>query len=109
MHSLPAGDIAGLHLVSTDLPTNDGTRAGQVPLWFKAEETCAPHVQVHHHWDLFKMRTGVNAREEEATQWREKALPSFNSIGIESQLVSLAPQLTNTILYVRATASIRTP
>ncbi|KZP18337.1 hypothetical protein FIBSPDRAFT_594037 [Athelia psychrophila] len=115
MKALPAESIAGLHVVTTDLPMSSedvGTRYGQVPEWLNrthAEDgSCAPAVHMHHHWDLFKMRTHAgqstagNVTEEgeaRAEAWRERVLPSFNSIGIESQLVSLAPQLSNTILY----------
>ncbi|KAF7969529.1 hypothetical protein HWV62_26969, partial [Athelia sp. TMB] len=76
-------------------------------------------VSMRHHWDLFKMRAATSStpkrtvdssdeildaadevaeiwggredeREREAERWRADALPSFNSIGIETQLVGIA-------------------
>jgi hypothetical protein len=95
-------EIAGLHLVTTDLPRNTtgGMRVGQVPTWLNLESHCIPHIYLHHHSQIFKLR-GQEARDRDAATWREHVLPSFNSIGIESQLVTLAPELTDTILYVR--------
>ncbi|KAF7968346.1 hypothetical protein HWV62_30941 [Athelia sp. TMB] len=100
MAALPAAAVAGLHVVSTDLPLPDGTRAGQVPTWLAPQDGCAPRLEMHHHWDLFKMRTNGTGDEEEARAWRERALPSFNSMAIETQLVSLAPRLSQTIIYL---------
>lgn len=102
MHSLPEEDIAGLHLVTTDLPIGNETRirAGQVPSWLSSQQSCSTHLTLHHHWDLFKLRPTPN-HELDSRIWRANALPSFNSIGIESQMVSLVPELTDTILYVR--------
>ena len=105
MAALPAAAVAGLHVVSADLPLPDGTRAGQVPTWLVSQDGCTPRLEMHHHWDLFKMRTNGTGDEEEARAWRESALPNFNSMGIETQLVSLAPRLSQTIIYVRFSLS----
>ncbi|KAF7966442.1 hypothetical protein HWV62_38384 [Athelia sp. TMB] len=100
MAALPAAAVAGLHVVSTDLPLPDGTRAGQVPTWLAPQDGCVPRLEMHHHWDLFKMRTNGTGDEDEARAWRERVLPSFNSMAIETQLVSLAPRLSQTIIYL---------
>jgi hypothetical protein len=98
MHSLREEDLADLHLVTGDLPAGE-MRIGQMPTWLDRNKSCSTHLQVHHHWDIFKMRIR-NVLEPEAKVWRENILPTFNSIAIESQLVTLAPQLTDTALYV---------
>jgi hypothetical protein len=98
MHSLREEDLADLHLVTGDLPAGE-MRIGQMPTWLDRNKSCSTHLQVHHHWDIFKMRD-QNVLEPEAKVWREGILPTFNSIAIESQLVTLAPQLTDTALYV---------
>lgn len=126
--------IDGFHLVTTDLPLpalslaeldededeDEGSsleargdeRMGQIPTWLNLDaEACAggPGVQMHHHWDLFKMRAAEAAETERAREeqekaagvWRDAVLPSFNSIGIETQLVTLASKMRDTFLYVR--------
>lgn len=107
IQSLPEEDIAGLHLITTDLPIGNETeiRAGQVPSWLGEQSNCKPQINLHHHWNLFKMRPSA-ASETLERNWRAEALPSFNSIGIESQIVTLASQLTDTILYVRSSSLI---
>lgn len=99
--SLRQEDLADLHLVTTDLPLDQDTsiRIGQTPGWLSLYGECTPRVRAHYHWELFKARGG-EINEEQAETWRERALPTFNSIGIESQLVTLAPELTDTMLYV---------
>jgi hypothetical protein len=98
MRSLHPEEIADLHLITGDLPAGD-MRIGQMPTWLDPQNTCSTHLRVHHHWEIFKMRMrGVV--EPEAAAWRNNILPTFNSIGIETQLVTLAPELTDTILYV---------
>ncbi|KZP14786.1 hypothetical protein FIBSPDRAFT_959374 [Athelia psychrophila] len=105
------------------------SRLGQVPTWLNLdlagggdeEGLCmnGPGVSVHHHWALFKQRAGSvgpsangdeaweTAREKEADEWRDSVLPTFNSIGIETQMGTLAPRLRDTFLYVRFLASFR--
>jgi len=100
MHSLRQEELADLHLVTGDLPAGE-RRIGQMPTWFDREKNCSTHLQVHHHWEIFKVRS-QDILEPEAKTWRESVLPTFNSIAIESQLITLAPQLTDTTLYVRA-------
>ncbi|KIM72381.1 hypothetical protein PILCRDRAFT_741928 [Piloderma croceum F 1598] len=97
IHSLREEDLADLHLVTGDLPAGE-MRIGQMPTWLDRNKSCSTHLQVHHHWDIFKMRS-QNVLEPKAKVWRESILPTFNSIAIESQLVTLAPQLTDTALY----------
>ena len=76
-------------------------RIGQVPAWLGLHKTCETPFRVHHHWDVFKMRDR-GAGEAQAAAWRKNTLPSFNSIGIETQLVALAPELSDDVIYVRA-------
>jgi hypothetical protein len=115
MKSLRQEEIANLHLVTGDLPlrTEDGIpagdiRIGQVPTWLDLQKVCSTTLRVHHHWDIFKMRV-QGAIERNAKVWRESSLPTFNSIAIETQLVTLASELTDTILYVRSTTLVATP
>lgn len=106
MNSLRQEEIADLHLITGDLPLGDNDNAiehkrmGQKPIWLDLRKTCPTKLNLHHHWDLFKMRVS-GATELEASSWRDRILPTFNSIGIETQLVTLAPELTDTFLYVR--------
>lgn len=99
--SLPPGEVAGLHLITTDLPLVNTTRRriGQIPTWLDVETVCTPHIYTHHHWELYKSR-GRGHNETEALAWKSEILPTFNSIGIETQLPSLAPELTDTFIYV---------
>jgi hypothetical protein len=106
MNSLRQEEIADLHLITGDLPLRDNDsaidlkRMGQKPTWLDLRKICPTKLNLHHHWDLFKMRMqGVT--ELEASNWRDRILPTFNSIGIETQLVTLAPELTDTFIYVR--------
>ncbi|BGP36590.1 hypothetical protein JCM10449v2_000491 [Rhodotorula kratochvilovae] len=85
--------LGKLHLVSTDLPANkllrdmldgtpaanltrvvDATRVGQVPTWLDRSANASPPLEVHHHSSMFEDRA---------------ALPTFNSLSIESQLPNL--------------------
>lgn len=107
MKSFKPDEIAGLHVVTTDLPIENDTRVtttreGQVPSWLNLNPSCLPAIQFHHHWQLFKVR-GRQTSERIARIWRETVLPTFNSIGIETQIPTLAPNLTETILYVSLT------
>ncbi|GAA6049513.1 hypothetical protein JCM3770_000824 [Rhodotorula araucariae] len=85
--------LVKLHLVSTDFPANkllrdlldgtpaenltqvvDASRVGQVPTWFDRSAIARPPLAIHHHSSIF---------EDGA------ALPTFNSLSIESQLPNL--------------------
>ena len=107
MGSLRQEEIADLHLITGDFPLRDNgsfsveqKRMGQKPTWLDLQKVCSTSLRLHHHWELFKMRVqGIT--EPDANTWREKTLPTFNSIGIETQLVTLAPEMTDTFLYVR--------
>lgn len=105
MHSIRQEEVADFHLVTGDLPLRDAggiqvgqVRIGQVPTWLNSQKSCPTRLRVHHHWELFKMRV-QDTVEPEANTWRERVLPSFNSIGIETQLVTLAPELNDAIIY----------
>lgn len=105
MDSLRLEEVEDFHLVTTDLPLRDAngllvdqTRIGQVPTWLNLQKHCPFRLHVHHHWDLFKMRK-QNVTEPQAEKWRQNILPTFNSIGIESQLATLVPEMNDNILY----------
>lgn len=95
-----------MHLITTDLPVDEGKRVGQIPNWLNLDALCAPSITIHHHWHLFKSR-GREHSEQQARIWKENVLPTFNSIGIETQLTTLAPSLTDTFIYVRYTTLFR--
>ena len=77
VRSFHPNELDKLHLVTTDLPFD----------------------RIPHHWELFRQHRAINADENE---WRANILPTSNSIGIEAQLVSLAPKMDDIFIYVRS-------
>ena len=101
VRSFHPNELDKLHLVTTDLPFDriPNTRLGQLPTWFREDEPCTPRIELHHHWELFRQHRPIKADEDE---WKASILPTFNSIGIEAQLVSLAPKMGDIFIYVRS-------
>ncbi|GAA5896666.1 uncharacterized protein JCM6883_006974 [Sporobolomyces salmoneus] len=76
--------------------SNEHVRLAQTPHWINlstvefaepwANNSSTPVLRIHPHSGLFKL----NARsEEEARNWQDSVVPSFNSLAIESQLPNL--------------------
>lgn len=98
VRSFHPNELDKLHLITTDLPFNRNTRLGQLPTWFMVDQTCTLRIKAHHHWNLFRQYGAINTDEDD---WKASILPTFNSIGIEAQLVSLAPEMGDIFIYVR--------
>ncbi|KAJ7266363.1 hypothetical protein B0H12DRAFT_1320991 [Mycena haematopus] len=97
------------HIVTADIsePTASGheRRLGLVPQWLDIE--CAfygcpdpetqPPIRLQHDTQLFRLtgRPGVTLQANNATDWLDKVLPSFNSHAVESQLPHLDPEIVS--------------
>ena len=93
-------EVDQLHVVTTNLQFDHvpNTRLGELPTWSGADQPCTPRIELHHHRELFRQHGAINTDEDE---WKVGILPTFNSIGIEVQLVSLAPKMGDIFTCVR--------
>lgn len=91
LSTLPSSVVRAFHLFTSSLPSEEGyrNRIGHVPTWLdwdgiRRGEHVGPKVEVHHHFDTFKVgrgrlqELGMAASDKASTKWRESALPSFN-------------------------------
>lgn len=102
--AFPAEAIESLHLVVNDYPNYDPFSPidetvqsdhllAQVPHWLQFNTSQLSHhtnppsdetvFRIHPLSELFKTKSET---EKEAIEWREKTLPSFNSLSVESQI-----------------------
>ncbi|KAJ7247002.1 hypothetical protein C8J57DRAFT_1359794 [Mycena rebaudengoi] len=93
------------HIVTADMPDPDNTstdqprRLGLVPQWL--DVTCAhypgfegqPPIHLQHDTQLFHLtgKPGAALKVQDASDWLNKIIPSFNSHAVESQLPHLDP------------------
>lgn len=84
------------HILSTDLPSSDNrTRYGMVPDWLDISHP--DKIQMQFPWNTFK--TAALPDVATANEWREKALPTFQSHSIESTFPFLA-EVSDTWVYM---------
>ncbi|BEJ06147.1 hypothetical protein CcaverHIS641_0306690 [Cutaneotrichosporon cavernicola] len=77
--------------------TGDSLRVAQTPTWLdfsRLNSTEGPNLQYAVHSEIFHLPT-PGASNEAVSEWRTKALPSYNSMAIESRLAWL-PGLAET-------------
>lgn len=82
--------IKNFYFLSTDLPTSESDRRlGMVPKWLDVRHPFHQHAQIHplFPWKVHKTSAFDNSREAE--QWRDDALPVFNSMAVESQFTNV--------------------
>lgn len=82
---------------------NEGEMAGQVPAWLDKEEALngARHVVLHHDADYFKPIAGpdILLSGHEIQQWKDAAIPSFNSLAVEAQIHNINNTKSDQLVY----------
>ncbi|KAJ7680886.1 hypothetical protein DFH06DRAFT_1164401 [Mycena polygramma] len=101
------------HIVTADVPDpdafDDTQRLGLVPQWVDLERAWArgengePPLYLYHDSSLFRLTSfpGHTPTIEAVDKWRNRVLPTFNSMAIESQLPHLDPEIVSeNIIYL---------
>ncbi|KAJ7049672.1 hypothetical protein C8F01DRAFT_724902 [Mycena amicta] len=104
------------HIITADVPDpeaswgdSDSQRLGLVPQWMDIEWSGAggangePPVYLYHDSQIFRMTTepGRTPTIDEVDAWRNSVLPTFNSMGVESQIPHMDPDLVSeNIVYL---------
>ncbi|KAJ7933822.1 hypothetical protein B0H13DRAFT_683575 [Mycena leptocephala] len=101
------------HIITADVPDpdafDDAQRLGLVPQWLDTESAWAggengePPVYLYHDSQVFRLTSlpGHTPAVEEVDKWRNKVLPTFNSMAVESQLAHLDPEIVSeNIIYL---------
>ncbi|KIY64505.1 hypothetical protein CYLTODRAFT_425139 [Cylindrobasidium torrendii FP15055 ss-10] len=88
------------HIVTSDVHSTDsGSHLGLVPQWLDLNATSTNReldvqpINIIEHINLFRLfnSTSDALSVEESISWKDKVLPTFNSLAIESQLPNLDP------------------
>ncbi|KIY74341.1 hypothetical protein CYLTODRAFT_484660 [Cylindrobasidium torrendii FP15055 ss-10] len=86
-------------IISPDIqdPEHPERHLGLLPQWLDASVSLArresrPAIDFIHDSQLFRYSSLVEPTEEDIEQWRNRALPAFNSHSIEAQLPNLDPR-----------------
>ncbi|KAJ7179662.1 hypothetical protein C8R46DRAFT_1325404 [Mycena filopes] len=101
--SLPATLVNKYILLTADVSADDTEelRLGSVPIWMNTSQE--DRLQVLHHSDVFRVpETSLPKTDDRAQQgreWRDRFVPSFNSLAIESQIANI-PHLAPTVFYL---------
>ncbi|KAF7330908.1 hypothetical protein MVEN_02430400 [Mycena venus] len=101
--SMPSALVRKYILLTADVPADDTEelRLGSVPIWLNLSHE-RDDVQVLHHSDVFRtLESSLSDTEMEnqGRAWRDRFVPSFNSLAIESQLANIE-DLAPTIYYL---------
>lgn len=80
-------------LLTADVAADDTkeVRLGSVPTWLDVGQGSA--LRLFHHSDVFRIPESslpAGSDAEQQKEWRDKFVPSFNSLAIESQLANIA-------------------
>ncbi|KAJ7123056.1 hypothetical protein C8R44DRAFT_876248 [Mycena epipterygia] len=103
LKSMPSGLVQKYILVTADVAADDSEelRLGSVPTWLDINHGTG--LQVLHHSDIFRIPESLLPSDADAERqgraWRDRIVPSFNSLAIESQLVNI-PNLAPTLFYL---------
>ncbi|KAJ7086180.1 hypothetical protein B0H15DRAFT_361823 [Mycena belliarum] len=100
--SMPSEVVRKYILLTADVAAEDTAelRLGSVPTWMDTNHSTS--LQILHHSDVFRVpRSSLPQIEVEGhgLEWRDRNVPSFNSLAIESQLANI-PESAPTILYL---------
>ncbi|KAF8211706.1 hypothetical protein K438DRAFT_1807754 [Mycena galopus ATCC 62051] len=102
LKSLPFSLVRKYILLTADVPADDTEelRLGSVPTWLDLNQQ-NDRVQVLHHSDVFRTLESLSPTPDkiQGRAWRDRFVPSFNSLAIESQLANIE-DLAPTILYL---------
>ncbi|KAJ7491758.1 hypothetical protein B0H11DRAFT_2007749 [Mycena galericulata] len=103
LDSLPSGLTRQYILLTADISADDTEelRLGSVPTWLDINQGAG--LRVIHHSDVFRipassLPSGSDV-EEQGREWRDRVVPSFNSLAIESQLANIQ-DFAPTLLYL---------
>ncbi|KAJ7454666.1 hypothetical protein FB451DRAFT_1278896 [Mycena latifolia] len=103
LSSMPSEVVRKYILLTADVAADDTAelRLGSVPTWLDLNQSAG--VQVLHHSDVFRVPESLLPSqtdvERQGHDWRDRNVPSFNSLAIESQLANI-PELAPTIFYL---------
>ncbi|KAJ7896082.1 hypothetical protein B0H14DRAFT_2431241 [Mycena olivaceomarginata] len=101
--SMPASLVRKYILLTADVPADDTEelRLGSVPIWLNTSQE-NDQIQLLHHSDVFRtLESSLPSTDVEnrGRAWRDRFVPSFNSLAIESQLANIE-DLAPTIFYL---------
>ncbi|KAJ7067822.1 hypothetical protein C8F01DRAFT_1115840 [Mycena amicta] len=97
LNSLPPELVRRYILITADVSADDTEelRFGSVPTWLDLDS----NVQVAHHSDIYRVPESLLSPDDPlGRRWRDRIVPSFNSLAIESQLVHMR-DVAPTIFY----------
>ncbi|KAJ6530414.1 hypothetical protein DFH09DRAFT_1166275 [Mycena vulgaris] len=103
LKSMPSGLVRKYILITADVAAEDTLelRLGSIPTWLDLSQGAG--LAVFHHSDVFRVPESLLSAdtdvERHGREWRDKNVPSFNSLAIESQLPNI-PELAPTLFYL---------
>ncbi|KAJ6516459.1 hypothetical protein C8R45DRAFT_960203 [Mycena sanguinolenta] len=89
--SIPSSLVRKYILLTADVSADDTEelRLGSVPLWLNITQQ-NDQLQVIHHSDIFRiLESSLPVADSQGLAWRDRFVPSFNSLAIESQLPNI--------------------
>ncbi|KAJ7047910.1 hypothetical protein C8F04DRAFT_1060505 [Mycena alexandri] len=110
--SMPSTLVNKYILLTADVSADDTEelRLGSVPIWMNTSQE--GRLQVLHHSEVFRVPEAslpkADNRANKGREWRDRYVPSFNSLAIESQLANI-PQLAPTVFYLNDDCFILKP
>lgn len=87
LRNLPANLLRGFYLYTSDLPSTEG-RKGLLPSWLSTSMS-QQSILVQPIFPHQVFKSSASRLLAEVNQWRQDALPTFNSMAIESQFPSV--------------------
>lgn len=108
--SLGPNVLSKMHIMASAYPIGKATLGagsrmiGQIPAWMKKEATLTTEEKVvlHHDSEYFRPMARHEAdpnSEINVEEWRQKTIPSFNSLAVESQLFNLEDNDADQLVY----------
>lgn len=82
--------LENIFILSTDLPTeHPHQRIGMVPRWLDVLHPFHSFTKVHAVFPWAAHKTSAYGEPREAEEWRDRALPVYNSMAVESQFTNI--------------------
>ncbi|EPQ31660.1 uncharacterized protein PFL1_00993 [Pseudozyma flocculosa PF-1] len=107
--SLGSSSLRKMHIMASAYPMGSmvgaGTKMiGQIPSWLRKDVATSKTEQVvlHHDAEYYRPMPHHDRPDmslEEVQQWRERTIPSFNSLAVESQLFNLEDNESDQLVY----------
>ncbi|THY01187.1 hypothetical protein D6D03_05982 [Aureobasidium pullulans] len=104
--SLGGDTMRRLHILASAYPHSNGSdevMAGQIPYWLENHKalTNKTRIVLHHDADYFKLieKPGTNFTSWERGEWKEAAIPTFNSLAVESQIQNIEDTSSDQLVY----------